>query len=529
VTLDATGEQRRLLEDICAQLDGIPLALELAASRTAHLSPHDIAARLGDRFRLLTGGRRTARQRQQTLQATLDWSHDLLTSEEQTVLRRVSVFMGGFRLAGAESVAADISDVLSALSALVDKSLLVVETDDGHTRYRMLESVRLYGQDRLVAADEAAQARATHCRWVLDALGSFSLEDLAGFLAFEPSAHSWLAAERANVVAAMQWAEDEDDLRTMGRIAGRAIGLVELGVLLDEDDGIFGRADVEAALDDGHDAAVYLVASALNANSVGDFTRQRELSERALEKGAPFPMDIGARSLLVNALSTVDPAAALAMAESALDALGPVEPRLRALLLVRRADAAIMAGDLGTGLALHTEAEDTVAWSGGERGVLLHVLGDDAGALASIERVALIPMSSMGTLWARYRTAMIKGLAFSGLGRLDEARDALMETATSVEQFPMRLVDRDALTAFAALAWSEGDVERVSYILAVLSTNGIWTRTPAAYALYRHYRDLVRGRMSRAEVAASRARASDVSIPETLAAEMVRVRAALLR
>ena len=529
VTLAATGEHRRLLEDICAQLDGIPLALELAASRTAHLAPEDIASRLGDRFRLLTGGRRTARQRQQTLQATLDWSHDLLTGDEQVLLRRVSTFLGGFGLAGAEAVAPDIGDVLSALSALVDKSLVVAETDAGRTRYRMLESVRLYGQDRLVAAGEAVAARSAHCRWVLDSLRGFRLEDLAGYLAFEPGAGWWLTAERANVVAAMQWAEDDGDLVTMGRIAGRAIGLLELGLLLDEDNRIFGRDDVEMALSEADDIAAYLVASALNANSIGDFSGQRELSARAVDLGAPHPMDIGARSLLVNAVATVDPRAALAMAEDALASLGPVDPRLRALMIVRQADAAIMGGDLELGLTLQTAAEDAMSWSNGERGVLLHVLGDDSGALAYAERLTQTVLTSLGAFWVRFRSAMIRGLALSGMGRLDDAREALIETATSVEQFPMRLVDHDALVGFAALAWHEGDAARASHILAVLAAHGVWTRTPATFAAYRHYRDLVRGVMSRDEIAATRAAAAGVSIGDALAAEVARARAALVR
>ena len=160
------GESIAIVTDICRRLDGLPLAIELAAARARILSLGDIAAGLDDRFRLLTGGWRTAAPRQQTLRTSMDWSHALLTESERVVFRRLSVFMGGFDLDGAEAVAGDgdvPSDlVLDLLASLIDKSLVVAENRSGRTRYRLLDTMRQYGLDKLGEAGEEAVVRDRH-------------------------------------------------------------------------------------------------------------------------------------------------------------------------------------------------------------------------------------------------------------------------------------------------------------------------------------------------------------------------------
>jgi predicted ATPase/DNA-binding CsgD family transcriptional regulator len=150
--------------DICRALDGVPLAIELAAARVSALSAEQIAARLGDRFTLLGSGDRTAPPRQRTLRATIDWSHDLLSAPEQVLLRRLSVF-SGWSLEMAEQVCADdqlpVEDVVGLTAGLVDKSLVVVEPEVlGQARYRMLDSIRAYAAQRLSEAGEAAATQA---------------------------------------------------------------------------------------------------------------------------------------------------------------------------------------------------------------------------------------------------------------------------------------------------------------------------------------------------------------------------------
>lgn len=156
---------------ICRRLDGLPLALELAAARIKVLAPRDLAKRLDDAFSLLTGGARTAPARHRTLRATLDWSYRLLEEPERAVLRRLSAFAGGFDLAAAEAVAAgeavERAAVLDLLAALVDRSLVAVETCCGEARYRLLETVRQYAAERLREAGEREAAARRHARHFL--------------------------------------------------------------------------------------------------------------------------------------------------------------------------------------------------------------------------------------------------------------------------------------------------------------------------------------------------------------------------
>ena len=145
---------------ICQRLDGIPLALELAAARLRLFTVEQIAARLDDRFRLLTGGSRSALPRHQTLEALIDWSYDLLPEAEREALRRLSVFAGGWTFEAAEAIIGP--EALDLLSHLVDKSLVVAEEQGEQSRYRLLETIRQYARDKLLESGEATKARDLH-------------------------------------------------------------------------------------------------------------------------------------------------------------------------------------------------------------------------------------------------------------------------------------------------------------------------------------------------------------------------------
>ena len=161
-----TADNTAVVREICRRLDGMPLAIELAAARVRALSLDEIVDSLHDRFRLLTGGARTAVRRQQTLRASVDWSHALLTEPERILFRRLAVFVGGFGLDAAQAVAGgcDVEryQVLDQLSLLVDKSLVIAETDSGRTRYRLLETVRQYALEKLSESGEADDVRTRH-------------------------------------------------------------------------------------------------------------------------------------------------------------------------------------------------------------------------------------------------------------------------------------------------------------------------------------------------------------------------------
>jgi predicted ATPase len=160
------SENSAAVAEICGRLDGMPLAIELAAARVRALSLAEILDGLHDRFRLLTGGSRTAVRRQQTLRASVDWSHALLTEPERVLFRRLAAFLAGFDLDAAQAVvgSGDVQryQVLDQLTLLVDKSLVVAENTSGRTRYRMLETVRQYALEKLAESGEADAVRARH-------------------------------------------------------------------------------------------------------------------------------------------------------------------------------------------------------------------------------------------------------------------------------------------------------------------------------------------------------------------------------
>ncbi len=157
------------IADICRRLDGIPLAIELASARTKVFPPEEIAARLDDRFRLLTGGSRTALERHQTLFALIEWSHNLLSEAERLLLRRLSVFAGGWTFESAQEVSGEgiNGDVLDLLTHLVDKSLVAVEEKVEKARYRLAETIRQYARDKLYESGEAEQVRNRHLAFFL--------------------------------------------------------------------------------------------------------------------------------------------------------------------------------------------------------------------------------------------------------------------------------------------------------------------------------------------------------------------------
>ena len=219
----ASPRMRETLTDVCARLDGLPLAIELAAARLRSMPISELASGLEDRFRVLTRGARTALPRQQTMRAVVDWSYDLLFDDERLVFDRLSVFRGSCSLAAARVVCADDdisgNDVTELIGRLVDKSLVVVETDefDGYGRCHMLQTLVDYGRDQLEESGEAARVYAAHVRYYTD----FARRSVTALLGYRQ--RGWIRAVRANLTnlrAALDVAVAEGDAETAYCIAG---------------------------------------------------------------------------------------------------------------------------------------------------------------------------------------------------------------------------------------------------------------------------------------------------------------------
>ncbi len=207
-----TSDNASAVAEACKQLDGIPLAIELAAARTRVLAVEQIAARLHDRFRLLTVGSPSALPRHQTLRATMDWSYGLLVESERVLLRRLSVFAGGWTLEAAEAICSEDgverAEVLNLLGRLVDSSLIVVEPQRNETRYRLLETVRQYSHEKLHKAGETTRLRRRHWDWYVE-LAERGDASLRG-----PEEDAWftrLEVEHDNLRAAIEWSKAQED------------------------------------------------------------------------------------------------------------------------------------------------------------------------------------------------------------------------------------------------------------------------------------------------------------------------------
>jgi hypothetical protein len=207
----STAKNASFITQICSRLDGIPLAIELAAARVKLFTPQQILERLDDRFKLLTGDSRTALPRHQTLRALIDWSYDTLDEDEKRAMQRLAVCSGGWTFEAAEAIVGD-SKAMDSLSGLVNKSLINVEERDGRSRYSFLETIRQYAIDQLVDSGEASSARDCHVSYFM------KLAEHASEEAWGKERKYWsriLVLEHDNLRSALRWGLDHDPLRTL--------------------------------------------------------------------------------------------------------------------------------------------------------------------------------------------------------------------------------------------------------------------------------------------------------------------------
>jgi predicted ATPase len=458
---------------ICRRLDGLPLAIELAAARTSVLSPAQILQRLDDRFSLLTGGRRRTRGRHQTLEATIGWSFELLDEDERDALRRISVMPAAFDLELAVAVL-DRSPgaTLDLLDALVARSLLQsVRDDEGGFRFRLLETVRSYAHDRLSDHGDVEATRDRHARHVaerLDELGiSFqSMRRDQGPIADDVlAAIDWAKARGDRALAAdllagglgvaiargayrraldvAAWATTADDplVRSRAHLARGYLAMVA------ESDHTDPARCADAALEAAGDHWVSWRATAHVLGMIysvlsrpGAFAEHARLARAAIERGECTP-DTEARLAWLEVVRELwqneitDPAPL-----ARLDVDGPIDE----LTLVNL---------LGVGLLAPLFAGDAAAI---ERELL------DATAVAARRR--FLDAATRGEHWTLSYEA-VRGAAVAMLGRVDEARRDLAEALRCVESGRMPGIDEDFLGAFAWACIAAGETTRAADLL----------------------------------------------------------------
>ena len=292
-----TPDNAPSIAKVVSHLDGIPLALELAAARMRMMSVEQIAERLDDRFRLLTGGSRTARPRQQTLQALIDWSWNLLDEREQVLFRRLSVFSGGWTLEAAQEIASDDQldefDILDLLDQLVNKSLVTAKhLSQGVVRYNMLESIRQYAHERLLEAGEQERLYSCHAEYYT-AFGERVSRELQG-----RDMLVWLERllpEADNAKAARQWMLDTR-LDLALRMAGASMLITRYWFYSSEDihwleqvvDRVQALPEAETDLENRRELAKAIIALGSTTILSGDFKKGRQV----LEKGIDLAEDV---------------------------------------------------------------------------------------------------------------------------------------------------------------------------------------------------------------------------------------------
>jgi predicted ATPase len=289
---------------ICHRLDGVPLAIELAAARVGSLPPAEIEHRLGQSYRLLQQERRTLQPRQQTLEAALDWSHRLLDDQEATLFRRLAVFAGGFWLDAAEDVcergALSREDVVDALTRLVGKSLVVAEALDGQggrVRFRLLEMVRQYARERLAETDELGGVLECHARFYVELAARTGRGEVAPSAADEPLRR--LDLETDNFRAALEWLLEHDAPEAV-RLAGSLSDWWLLRGRLVEGRA-WHRAAAERTRQDSAAAAAALLRAVAFSGRAGDMAEGGRLAARSLS----IYRGLGDRAGTVRALHTL--------------------------------------------------------------------------------------------------------------------------------------------------------------------------------------------------------------------------------
>ena len=486
-----SAQNAAAVADVCRRLDGIPLAIELAASRSRALSVEAIAARLDDRFRLLARGDRTALPRQQTLRALIDWSYDLLTGRERTLFRRLAVFAGGFTLDAVEAVGAsgDLgeADVLDVLTSLVEKSL--VTSEPRSTRYGMLETVRQYAQERLVESGEEEQARSRHLAFYLG-VAEAARAKLVG-----AEQRRWLERldlEQQNLLAAYAWScrvGGEHGLRLVDAVKSYWFirGLPELTY----------RLTVEAlALADAQRHTLARCQGLFNAGQICCFMGRYEEAQAHLRESLEIAREIGSAERTVALLQLLgmallglgDTAGARAYLEEALPLARALPHKIQlAAALNGLAQIHRLEGRLDAAEALYEEFLE-----------LARELEDPENIAVALLNLAMVA---------------------TGRGEGDRARGMLREVVALVDQTGSRPACQSMLEVSAGLAAAAGELERAARFFGMVEAQAAATglrRDPADEAFLAPRMDKARAVLGQARFAAAEVAGRALSYSEAV-------------
>jgi len=463
-----SDDDMAIVTELCARLDGMPLAIELAAARVTVMSPAELLSGLDDRFNLLSGGRR--RQRQRTLEATLDWSYDLLDAEQQRVLRSLGVFVGGFDLDAAAAVAGlTRPQVLDAVEDLVAKSLVVRVRGGDTSRFTMLETLKAYAEDRLMQSQEASTARDAHAE-------HFHRLAAGGgrIITADARVGERLRADRSNVSAAFGWMASKQQWTRVGELLLGGLAVYESDGHGVEAMSLFDRC--EGPLDDVDVELADLLRASMTFTLVliAEFESLVRVARRLRESDDPACRCAGSGSLAFmsafvapeNARHHLERARKdLATARSERPGLNTEISRrmlwnFEALISIISGDyAAAFDGfdrvpdnlDLGGHLSQHDHNQHYVVAG-------LHLLvGEPALALERLEALDGVPFA--------YEIDGLRALAHLQLGDLDTARDVVRLHQAEALTGRLSMQVNDTVLLFAVLAETEGDPELAAELL----------------------------------------------------------------
>jgi non-specific serine/threonine protein kinase len=491
-----TRENYAAVQRICERLDGIPLAIELAAARVRHLSPEAIAERLDDRFRLLGERSRRSDRRHQTLLATIEWSDGLLDDRQRTLFYRLAVFSGGFALDAVEAVCGtaplDSSETLEHLGALVDRSLVVADERRGETRYRLLETIRAYAAAKLAASSDHDALRTRHSDWFAEIAARHSLSFFDrrqfDFMLGVPLVAPDLALDVANFREATEWSLSRGEKETSLHLAGTT------GLLL------FNRGRASEAVDltaralalRGNAAGAAIISSlliqALALMNLGDFSTAFDRFEELAAEVAVLPgyehvvsLARGAQSIASHGSGKGDAENLARLAVASGRASGYPQGELMGLSMLgltrlitgRFSEAAEILGGLLDLLAIHPAQHSNAA-----NCVVASVLaGDEAAAAKAYARLMTLPPLPEDPFvrsWLSWVVGRARALWCAATGNHAGAEQALAEALEQQRRAPVPLADADYLVTGGALAFLAGEPERAARLLG--AARSAWDR-----------------------------------------------------